>query len=148
MRGTIFMVQVKNGQTQVAVHQGSVRVTSGEEDSLRESLITPGRVATSAATGEVNTNCEPQAKWLFTEDITKPELTAKITPLRNQERALIQGRAEAGDKVTINGKPVEVLGNGAFFYRAKVQKGINDFMIVATDKHGATSQVKKNLTVK
>ena len=148
VRGTIFMVRVQNGRTQVAVHKGSVKVSSGEGDDAHEALIMPGRVATSSAAGEVQTSADTEADAEFTEhtDITKPELTARILPLRDN-RAIVQGRAEAGDTVTVNGKEIEVLGSGAFFYRVKLTPGLNSFVIVARDKHNESAQITKTYTL-
>lgn len=66
VRGTTFMVEVKNGRTQVAVDKGAVKVSSGEGDAARECLIYPGRIATSSAFGEVQSGPETQVRADFT----------------------------------------------------------------------------------
>ncbi len=153
VRGTIFMVKVERGKTEVAVYKGAVRVSSGQSNQLSESYITPGKIAFSQTIGQVqvdeNRSDEQaiEAKFAAQESIIKPELNAHVRTLNDGNRAIIQGRAELGDFVTINGQSVPVLGNGVFIYRVPVKQGLNRFTIICSDKHGATRQLVKSLSV-
>ena len=152
VRGTIFMVKVEKGRTEVAVHKGAVRVSSGQNNQLRESYITPGKIAFSQTIGQVQVDdshrdeAAIEAQFAAQQSIVTPTLTATIRLLSDGQRAMIQGRAEAGDTVTINSQKVPVLGNGMFLFRVALTKGPNDFKIVATDKHSATRQLVKSLS--
>lgn len=152
VRGTIFMVKVERGKTEVAVHKGAVRVTSGQQNPS-ETYITPGQSAFSQVIGQIQVdetksqNTGIADPFTAQQSIVKPELSARIRALSDGKRALIQGRTEAGDTITINGKTVRVLGNGVFIYRAPIKPGLNQFSIVCTDKHGATCQLTKTLSV-
>lgn len=149
VRGTIFMVKVANGQTEVAVHKGSVNVTSGEGETARRRLISPGQIATSQTVGDIKLGkgTTVQSEFADQESIIKPELMAQVRTLSDNERVLVQGRTEAGDNVTVNGHRVRVLGNGAFSYRTPVKRGENIFTIISTDKHGATNQIARSITL-
>lgn len=131
VRGTIFSVEVKNGQTQVAVWKGSVKVTgNGEED-----LIEPGTAAVADAQGLLHDqNSKTQdAEFRKQSTIVLPELDAELK-LMSDGRVLISGSTEAGDRLTINGKSVRVLGNGFFRYRTAF-KANTKYRVVTTDKH-------------
>jgi hypothetical protein len=149
VRGTIFMVKVDGTKTRVAVHKGAVNVKSQTEENVRESIVTPGKVAISQQQGqiEVNNDAGIEREFAARESIIKPELTARLTHNADSNGAIIQGRTEAGDKLTINGKKVNVLGNGVFRYRVTLQRGPNHFAIVSTDKHGATKQITRSITL-
>lgn len=153
VRGTIFMVKVEKGQTEVAVHKGAVRLISGEGSEQKTRLVTPQTVALSPHSGQIEVERDKlrqtaiESQFSKQPSIVKPELIVHVRQMRDGNRALIQGRTEAGDKITVNGKTVPVLGNGAFLYRVRVQKGLNHFTIVCTDKHGATCLITKSLSV-
>ena len=149
VRGTIFMVKVEAGKTQVAVHKGSVKVSSGEGSDLHESLIEPGTVASSSSPGDVNSAKDAAIEAIFAaqSDIIKPELSAKIMKLQNGEKLLLQGRTEAGNTVTVNGQKVTLLDNGMFTKRTKSQPGKNEFKIVTTDPHGETAELTKTIAL-
>jgi hypothetical protein len=153
VRGTIFMVKVNKGKTEVAVHKGSVSITSGNSENQRLGLITPQTLAVSQSVGQVkierNSSRQAAVDAAFNEQqtIIKPELSAHVRRLGESSRVLVQGRTEVGDIVTVNGQRVRVLGNGSFLYRVTVQKGWNHFTIVCTDKHGATCQLTKSLSI-
>ncbi|HEY0073372.1 MAG TPA: FecR domain-containing protein [Abditibacteriaceae bacterium] len=153
VRGTIFMVKVEKGQTEVAVHKGAVRLTSGEGEGQKTRLVMPQTLALSPDSGQIQIERdairqeEIETQFDQQPSIIKPELSARIRQMGDSNRALIQGRSEAGDKITINGQPVSVLGNGAFLYRATLKKGLNHFTIICTDKHGTTCQITKSLSV-
>ena len=139
VRGTIFSVEVKNGKTSVAVFKGAVKVTSSNEGKRAENTINPGRMAVSGEAGEVKEEgCEFESKEFTAQStIVQPELQATTKPL-DGNRILVSGTTEVGNKVTVNGEKVRVLGNGSFRYRALAEK-VSDFTIVSTDKHGVSA---------
>ena len=149
VRGTIFMVKVEAGKTQVAVHKGSVKVSSGEGSLRTESLIEPGTVASSSSPGDVNSgkDAEMEAQFAAQTDIIKPELSAKILKLQKGEKLLLQGRTEAGNSVTVNGENVSVLENGMFNKRTPSHTGKNEFKITTTDQHGETAELTKSIAM-
>ncbi len=142
VRGTIFSVSVEGGKTQVAVYKGSVKVSSGD-DSKAQKTIVPGEVALSEKSGTVETKPSSvvNADFESQPSIVKPELTAQVKALKTPSKALVQGQTEVGDKVTIDGRPTRVRGNGSFLQRVDLKPGLNSFTVVTTDKHGATHSV-------
>jgi hypothetical protein len=143
VRGTIFSVEVKNGTTQVAVYKGYVEVSSQGKESKEERLIHPGQMAVSGKPGEVETTRADEAEAEFERQLSmiQPELSATARALEGGKRVLLQGRTEAGNIVTVNGRRVPVRGDGGFLSRASLQPGINTFDIISTDKHGAKATV-------
>ncbi len=147
VRGTIFSVAVENGKTQIAVYKGQVKVTSGDGKASREKTIEPGQVALSDKAGELKTDSSKVADAEFESQpsIVRPDLAAEVKPLKNPAMALLSGQTEAGDKVTINGQPAKVMGNGRFLQRMALKPGQNTFNIVTKDKHGATASLTKTI---
>ncbi|MBV9468198.1 MAG: FecR domain-containing protein, partial [Abitibacteriaceae bacterium] len=136
VRGTIFSVEVAHGQTQVAVFKGHVKVTSG--DSHHEAMINPGQAAVSAQVGALETisSATADAQFASQPTIIQPELTARITQIGTENKALVRGTTEAGDIVTVNDNPVQILSNGLFNHRVTLQPGQNIFNVVTLDRHG------------
>lgn len=139
VRGTIFSVEVKNGKTAVAVFKGKVQVSSEGVNDHAEDLISPGQLAISNGAGDLHEASDALELKEFEKQstIVQPELNANAK-LISGNRILISGATESGNSVTINGKKVNVLGNGRFLYRVLAEK-TNVFTIVSTDKHGATA---------
>jgi hypothetical protein len=147
VRGTIFSVAVQDGKTEVAVYKGEVKVTSNAGKKVQEKTIAPGQVALSAKQGSIQTEDESVEKAEFESQpsIVQPDLTVDVKPASEAGAALVTGQTEAGNKVTVNGRPARVLANGMFRLRVEVQPGQNRFVVVSTDKHGAVASVTPTL---
>ena len=78
--------------------------------------------------------------------IVQPDLRADVKTLDENE-ALVQGSTEKGNRVTINGKTVKVMGNGGFLKRLSLQPGKNIFTIISTDRHGGVSTVVRSINL-
>lgn len=135
-RGTVFSVEVKNGKTSVAVLKGEVQVSSAGAGDIAEDTITSGKAAVSAYAGELHQEnaASELAAFASQTSIVQPDLSAQTKPISGN-RILVSGTTETGNKVTINGKKVRVLGNGQFRYRA-LAENTSVFTIISTDKHG------------
>lgn len=144
VRGTIFSVAVENGQTEVAVFKGRVQVKNN--DSEAGALIKPGQAAFAGANQIRTVSSQAQdADFVKQLSIVKPQLEANVEEMNNG-KALIRGATELGDKLTINGKSVPVLGNGTFMKIVKTKPGANQWMVSVTDKHGVTNSLKLDKT--
>jgi hypothetical protein len=143
VRGTIFSVEYKNGQSEIAVFKGAVQVKGGENDN-DETLIRPGVVADSTASGALRLEHDPSAGDAFEREksIVLPELDAKVEVMPNG-RTWVSGQTENGDRVLVNGRAARVLGNGTFRQRVSLKSPDERIAVVAIDKHGA--QAKKLL---
>jgi hypothetical protein len=149
VRGTIFSVEVKNGKTEVAVYKGEVKVSTRGGKEKQEETIKPGEVVQSSQPGMLKT--EPSSvqasEFESQPSIVRPELSADIKPLQDGGGAMLTGQTEAGDKVTVNGRPVRVFGNGMF--RMRLDAGAchnnSNFVITTTDRHGAQATLTRAL---
>jgi hypothetical protein len=138
VRGTIFSVEVSGDQTKVCVYKGHVKVTEPRVpgENAPGTVIEPGEVAI-AAPGQVrSTLSDSAAAFLQQPDILHPQLTTSTLPLKGNKSAIIKGKTEVGDTLTINGRQAEVLGNGSFYERFTLSPGPNNFTNVTRDKHG------------
>ena len=139
VRGTIFSVEVAGGKTRVNVFKGSVKVTeNGAGENAPVTLISPGQVAVADDKSVVRSKPgeSASADFLSQPDILRPQLTTSAAAMKDNQKAIVKGKTEVGDTVNINGREVKVLGNGAFFQRFALQRGVNTFTIIARDKHG------------
>lgn len=145
VRGTVFSVEVKDGKTEVAVYKGEVKVSSSNGKEKQEETILPGKVVQSSQPGSLETvsSSVHMAQFESQPSIVRPELSATIKPLKDNRGVLLTGQTEVGDKVTVNGRAVPVLFNGVFRVNLDAKAGHNEFVITATDKHGAQSSVIK-----
>lgn len=143
VRGTIFSVEVRDGKTQVAVYKGEVKVSSAAKNDKKTQVIAPGQIALSAKSGEIQTRADASQNVAFEaqKSIVTPELRARVVAMQDTKTLLVAGQTEAGNSVTIDGKPVRVLGNGDYRLRVPVKIGENSYIIKTVDKHGATSSV-------
>ena len=132
VRGTVFSVEVKAGQTCVETFAGHVKVSS----QGREAMVDPGREGVVGA-GPINLENASGAAFLSQPDLIRPELEVRARPLG--EVAIVQGATEVGNSLTIDGKPARVLGTGSFVRRTNLKPGHNQWTVVATDKHDAQS---------
>ena len=132
VRGTVFSVEIVNGQTRVETFAGHVKVSAGG----REEMVDPGREGTAGA-GQIALDKASGADFRAQPDLIRPGLDVRVKALGNG--AIVQGATEAGDVLKIDGKAAQVLGNGAFVQRVKLAPGHNQWTVVSTDKHGATS---------
>jgi hypothetical protein len=142
VRGTIFSVEVKNGKTQVAVYKGEVKVSSESSSGGKASTITPGQIAVSSTSGVLETLADTSQNAAFEaqKSIITPELRARVLATQDPKTLLIVGQTEAGDNVTIDGKPARVLGNGSYRLRVPI-KTDNAYQVKVVDKHGATASI-------
>lgn len=136
VRGTIFSVEFKDGKSEVAVFKGEVEVYSPGDTNVGET-IEPGKAAVTCSAGSLREEDDAAAAAEFAKEtsIVLPELEAQIETLPNGSQ-WVSGKTESGDKITINGAPARVLGNGAFRYRLKLKSPQSSVAVVATDKHG------------
>ena len=132
VRGTVFSVEVENGKTRVETFAGHVKVTSAG----REAMVDPGQEGIAGA-GKIQKEGASGAPFRSQPDLIRPELKVRAKSLGGG--AIVQGATEAGNSLTIDGQKVQVLGNGSFVRRAKLQPGHNQWTAQATDKHGAQS---------
>jgi hypothetical protein len=139
VRGTIFSVEYKNGQSEIAVFKGAVQVKGGPHGT-DETLIQPGTVADSTASGELRLAQDSGAHAEFEKEksIVLPELDARIETMPSG-RIWVSGQTENGDKVLVNGRAARVLGNGTFRQRVSLKSADERITVVAIDKHGARS---------
>jgi len=135
-RGTVFSVEVKNGKTSVAVLKGEVQVSSVGAGDIAKDTLLPGKAAVSTYAGDLHQQnaASELAAFANQTSIVQPDLSAQAKPISGN-RILVSGTTEAGNRVTINGKKVRVLGNGQFLYRALAET-TSIFKIISTDKHG------------
>ena len=132
VRGTVFSVEVKGGQTRVETFAGHVKVSSGG----KEAMVDPGKEGTTGAS-QIQMGAADGAAFKSQPDLIRPDLEVRVKQVG--KIALVQGATEAGDKLQIGGKSVKVLGTGGFVQRVDLAPGHNQWTIVATDKHGASS---------
>lgn len=137
VRGTIFSVEYKEGQSQVAVFKGAVQVKG---NNSVEDMIRPGVVATSSTSGDLvlAENKQVVAEFHQEKSIVLPELSAEMEKLSNG-RVYVSGKTESGDRVLVNGREARVLGNGTFRQRVHLKKTHDPITVIAIDKHGARS---------
>jgi hypothetical protein len=133
VRGTVWSIQVANGQTRVGVYKGFVEVTSEGKGSK---TVRPGNEAIAGSEGVELKNSSNDALFEAQADLIHPTLDVNVKV--GKSAAIISGQTEAGDKLTFNGKSLTVLGNGSFLNRAPLQQGHNEWTFVATDKHSET----------
>lgn len=134
VRGTVWSIEVANGQTRVGVYKGFVDVNSEGKGSQ---TVRPGHEAIANDNGVRLEDTSDAAAFESQPDLVHPTLAFDVKVGR--VAAIISGQTEAGDNLTLNDKSVPVLGNGAFVRRAPLQQGHNEWTLVATDKHGETS---------
>lgn len=138
VRGTIFRVAVLGAQTQVKVFQGRVEVS--DPGGARKISITPGQKV-RASILDFKTSADPdQSEFLAQPTFLKPELQVQVRSAA-PGTALLSGQTEAGDRVTIDGVKVPVLGTGHFLKRVKIGDGQAKWKIESTDRHGAKTVV-------
>jgi hypothetical protein len=138
VRGTIFSVTYQNGKSEVAVFKGRVAVSSKGEDGSASESIEPGHAAVSTAPGDLCERDDSADAQAFRQQksIILPDLEARLETMPNG-RLWVSGQAESGDKVTVNGRVVRVMGNGVFRQSVKTKTPGELISVVATDKHGA-----------
>lgn len=133
-RGTVFSVEVAGMQTKVCVYEGLVNVSGSDLTQVKS--ISPGQqaIADDAKIAVVPTD---NAAFQTQPTLLKPTLEVGLQNMGS--KIWIIGAAEAGDRVSINGKNTLILGNGTFRSLKTPVEGYNEWKIAATDKHGAQS---------
>ena len=140
VRGTVFSVDAKpNGTTRVETFAGRVEV----ESEGHKAMVEPGM---AALTGAKTIQLTPISGTDFRAfpELINPNLTALVRPL-NGDVTLVQGTTEVGNLLEINGQRALMLGDGSFARRFTLSPGHNEWQIVATDKHGAKSNLCRAL---
>lgn len=147
VRGTIFSVEVKDGQTQVAVFKGQVQVRSGETEAQK--LIEPGQAAVSARRGALQTvsSAGADAEFARQSSIVLPELVSVDVKSTESGKLRVSGYTEAGDHVTVNGVKARVRGDGRFDKSFSPKPGEKTVTVVTTDRHGVSNTVVKPLNL-
>jgi transcriptional regulator with XRE-family HTH domain len=89
--------------------------------------------------------------WQVKGIIEPPALTV-LSPLDgsvvNDRTILVQGEAQAGTKLTINGQEVAGNSRGIFRIPLDLVEGLNTLSITATKKHGKTTERLVNVILK
>lgn len=138
VRGSVFRVAVDQFATQIQVLQGQVDVTNPNRGEIRS--IKPGQsVRASMLDLKISNNLD-QRGFLAEPALLRPELEVSARRLEG-DHALLSGKTEAGDSVTIDGTPVTVLGNGDFFKRLAIGPQSPGWMVESRDKYGAKNSV-------
>ena len=138
--GTVFSIEVQpGGSTCVESYAGQVQMESAGHNAV----VMAG---TAGVSGPDSIDMMPMsgADFRAQPDLIRPNLSARAQALKGAA-AFVTGSTEASNLVEINGKRALVLGNGGFGRRYTLEPGINQWTIVATDKHGAKSQVCRAL---
>lgn len=112
VRGTIFSVHVApDGQTEVAVLEGEVTVTSGDEPQP----VSASTVASVGQQGNTMTRhftSEDTLSWRQRQDVVEPVLHLNVPEEGLQTTAgqavTISGQSEPGARVLVDGRPVEL----------------------------------------
>lgn len=135
VRGTVWSIEVRSGQTCVGVWKGFVEVSGqGSEPQI----VRPGHEAI-AGMGGVQLQTANDAAFQAQSDLLRPSLEAQVE--LGTGEASLNGQTEAGNSLLLNGQPLAVLNNGVFLRRAALKTGHNQWTITATDKHGESSSV-------
>ncbi len=135
VRDTVWSIEVEGDRTRVGVYKGSVEVT-GDKTS---ETVHPGLVAVAGHDGVELERARNQSAFRANSDLLYPLLDVHLSP--GKVAAIVSGQTEVGGVLTLNGEPVPVLNNGTFFKNVALTKGHNQWMVVATDKHGVTTKV-------
>ncbi|PQV63677.1 FecR family protein [Abditibacterium utsteinense] len=141
VQDAILSVSAQQGETDVSVFKGSAEVSQSGKNSRFSAM--KGQGAKVSASGIQIRATENQSEFLAPPTLLLPELEVKLRTL--QGGALwLKGHTEVGNRVSINGEGVPLLGNGVFVKRieanAKVSGG---WKIESTDRYGATASVFK-----
>ncbi len=134
VRGTVWSIEVENGKTRVGVYKGFVQVNG---TGTGAQTVRPGHEAVASEGGVQLENTSNDAAFESQPDLIHPTLDVAVKV--GKLAAIINGQTESGDTLTLDGKNVTVLSNGAFLKRADLQQGHNEWTLVATDKHGETT---------
>ncbi|HVF85040.1 MAG TPA: FecR family protein [Abditibacteriaceae bacterium] len=160
VRGTVFSIAANNGETKVAVWKGRVDVADAREEQVQAvpegQLLSAGEgrwhlfnaqsTPAKSATREFGSLANIVTPSLGARLIL-PEMVCKDAAVCTRPAVLV-GRAEAGDRVLVNGRDVLVRGDGGFRFQIALQKGNNTFVIAAHDQHGATRTMRQNFVLK
>jgi len=152
VRGTIFSVAVgPDGKTVVTVKEGAVATRTGQG----ETIVDKGQML-AAGVGDRPTqlDAEQAALWQENGGISGPnlEVSAPVagSSVRAGEAIEVQGQAEPGARVTVNGEPVEVRVKGLFsgLVTAPAPSAPTTFAVkvAATDARGYVTE--RNVPVK
>ena len=135
VRGTVWSIEVSGDQTRVGVYKGFVEVTG---DKTTE-IVRPGLEAIAGTEGVKLERARNQSGFGANPDLLRPLLDVQFS--LGKVAAIVNGRTEAGDLLTLNGEAIPLLNNGAFLTSVPFKNGHNEWTFSATDKHGVTSSV-------
>lgn len=137
VRGSVFRVAVEPLATDVQVFQGRVEVTDPDGSKTR-GISTGQSVRASVLNLKVRGGAD-QGDLPIEPAFLRPELQVSARRL-NEKEALLRGKTEAGDSVTIDGAPVVVLKNGDFFKRVALNAKAG-WKVESCDRFGAKTSV-------
>lgn len=89
--------------------------------------------------------------WQIRGVLKPPDLIVYSPPegfVTASQNILIEGRTNKETKITVNGQEIKVKDDGHFSNYIDLSKGINTINIVASNKHGKSTGVTKNVIVK
>ena len=134
VRGTVFSVEVEpTGATRVETFAGRVQMQSAGHTAF----VGAGKVGTTGR-NSIELSRFSGADFRSQTALIRPQLSARVKPF-NKDIVIVQGVAEVGNDLQINGERALMLGNGKFGRRFQMRDGHNEWRVVATDKHGAKS---------
>ncbi len=149
LRSAVLNVAIDKGATQIQVLQGraevsdlntarQISVRSGQQ--MRAAMLQLKIVSTANNTGAnpgaAADNPDYQTQLAF----SKPEIQVSAR-LLSPDFVLLSGHTEAGNRVTIDGARVPVLGTGDFVRRVKGGPHAKGWKIESTDQFGVTSSI-------
>lgn len=159
VRGTVFSVSADDVQTKVAVWKGRVEVADERGASLQAvpegQLLSAGSQTWHLFQSSSRLAQRANGEFRPLSNIISPSLRARVIPndnakteLNGKKRARLVGRAEAGDRVLVDGQEVYVRGDGGFSYRINLKSGANVFNVTAIDRHDASRALRVVYTLK
>ncbi len=147
--GTVFSIAaLPDGATRIETFAGRVQM----ESEGKRTYVNAGTTATTGQAGShsIVTTKASGADFRKQPDLVRPTLSAlahlsALAQPMNKDVVIVRGATEAGNTLEINGQRALMLNNGSFARRFELTPGHNEWKIVATDKHGATSIVCRAL---
>ena len=91
------------------------------------------------------------AIWQVKGILEPPKLEVYSPPegfVTQSLNVIVEGNTNKENKVTVNGKEIMVNEEGHFSNKIDLSKGINTINIVASKKHGKTTEITRNIIVK
>ncbi len=141
--GTVFSIAaLPDGATRIETFAGRVQM----ESEGKQIFVNAGTSTTTGPVGShsIVTTKVSGASFRKQLDLVRPTLSARAKVM-SKDVVIVRGATEAGNTLEINGQSALMLNNGTFGRKFTLVPGHNEWKIVATDKHGATSNVCRAL---